>query len=284
MISIIICSRSKEKVSQLLENIKETIDSEYEILVIDNSKNSYSIFEAYNKGVNEAKGEILCFCHEDILFRTSAWGNMISNIFKADEQVGIIGFAGAHFLPDCPMYWSYSPIISEHNINTGDGLTQEFFHDDYYDASGLSEVVCVDGFCFFARKNLFEKISFDEFSYKGFHMYDMDICMQVINLGYKVCVTTNILIEHFWSYNKFMISRKDGKFDNDLITFTNKWHNSLPIHRGIENILADYSILRINQLCNEAYDCRKVRSSNSYKIGRFFLAPLRYIKYKTHDS
>ncbi len=33
-------------------------------------------------------------------------------------------------------------------------------------------------------------------------MYDMDICMQVIEAGYKVCVCRSVLAEHCWSESK----------------------------------------------------------------------------------
>lgn len=74
MISCIICSRSSKISEELEKNIVETIGCDYELVVIDNSRNEYSIFSAYNKGVKRAKGNVLCFMHDDILYRTSNWG------------------------------------------------------------------------------------------------------------------------------------------------------------------------------------------------------------------
>jgi hypothetical protein len=45
MISIIICSRTQTISSDLFENIKDTIGCDYELVVIDNSENTYSIFD-----------------------------------------------------------------------------------------------------------------------------------------------------------------------------------------------------------------------------------------------
>ena len=48
MVSIVICNRSN-RISPVLEkNISETIGIEYEVVCIDNSKNQYNIFQAYN--------------------------------------------------------------------------------------------------------------------------------------------------------------------------------------------------------------------------------------------
>jgi hypothetical protein len=52
MISLVICSRTSQLNESLRQNIDETIGVEYELVLIDNSKNELSIFEAYNKGIN----------------------------------------------------------------------------------------------------------------------------------------------------------------------------------------------------------------------------------------
>ena len=68
MISIIICCRIQTINKDLSENIKNTVGCDYELIVIDNSQNSYSIFEAYNLGIERSNGDYLCFIHDDILY------------------------------------------------------------------------------------------------------------------------------------------------------------------------------------------------------------------------
>ena len=74
MVSCIICSRKQDISTDLKENIKNTVGCDYELLIIDNSKNQYNIFKAYNEGIRRAKGDILCFMHEDIFYHTQNWG------------------------------------------------------------------------------------------------------------------------------------------------------------------------------------------------------------------
>ena len=71
MISIIICSRKPDISDVLKQNIKETIGTDYELIVIDNSHNKYSIFSAYNEGLTLASGDVLCYMHEDLFFHTT---------------------------------------------------------------------------------------------------------------------------------------------------------------------------------------------------------------------
>jgi len=68
MISLISCSRNSDISLKLKDNIAATIGCDYELVFIDNSKNSYNIFQAYNEGVSRSKGDILCFMHDDVIF------------------------------------------------------------------------------------------------------------------------------------------------------------------------------------------------------------------------
>ena len=271
MISVIICSRKEDISAKLRQNIKETIGAEHEIIVIDNSKGAYSIFSAYNSGIRRSKGEILCFCHEDILFHTSTWGTSIQKVFS-DESIGVVGVVGSHFLPSAPMYWWSSPYISQYSVNNDKGVAQlndnrEFFHGD------VADVVTVDGVCFFIPRVLFGSIRFDDLTFQGFHLYDMDICMQVQAQGKRVCVTDVLTIEHFWSEDSLKNQKYMAVLNHNLELFYHKWEKNLPMVRGIDE--PDIVIHRLNNLCIQAYDATRVRKSRAYRLGRMLLKPLK---------
>ena len=276
MFSLIICSRNQDVSSELKQNLALTIGCEYELVVIDNSSNAYSIFQAYNEGTCRAKGDLLCFMHEDVLFRTKGWGRIVESHFASDNQIGLIGFAGTHFLPDAPMYWYSSPFVSQRNLNNDQGVVEEHFHEEWFGEKNIIEVVAVDGFCFFVRKSLFDRISFDDKTYKGFHMYDMDICMQVIEAGSKVCVCCDVLAEHCWSEQKQFSKAGGDLFERNLELFAQKWHDSLPIHKGLG--LPEEMFGRVNRLCRQSYEAKLVRKSKAYKLGKAVLSPLGRIK------
>ena len=255
MLSFIICSRKEDIPSELRRNIDDTIGCEYELVIIDNSTNKYSIFQAYNEGVRRAKGEILCFMHEDVLFRSSRWGLSVLSVFASDEQIGLLGFAGAHFLPETPLYWYGSPFVSQRNLNNDHGVIEEHFHEDWFDGRNLIEVVAVDGFCFFMRKDLFEQVSFDEKTFKGFHLYDMDVCMQVIDAGFKVCVFRDVLAEHCWSEREQFSKKGSDLLAHNLKLFAEKWQEKLPIWKGLD--LPQEMFLRVNRVYKQAYQAEQ---------------------------
>lgn len=223
MISLIICSRKQDVSAELKENIRRTIGTEYELVVIDNSDSSKSIFSAYNEGAARATGDFFCFMHEDILYRTVDWGRNVIRSFE-DETVGLIGIAGGKYLPPFPGYWFSNPDDRCINIIQHSGKGDAAVHDYVNEAAADStDVVAVDGVWFCIRKNLFERISFDEAYYSGFHIYDLDICMQVLAAGYRCRVVYDILIEHF------SIGNGGRTWLDSALRFVDKWRGSLPV-------------------------------------------------------
>jgi len=274
MISIIICSRKPYISDQLQHNIVETIGCDYELVIIDNSNNRFSIFSAYNEGIRRSKGDILCFCHDDILFHSTSWGISIEELFK-DDSIGEIGVIGTHFLPAAPMYWWSSPFISQYSINNDNGKASINDTRNYFKGH-IADVVAVDGVCFFIPTALFSSVRFDDKTYNGFHAYDMDISMQVLSLGKRVCVTDVLTVEHFWSEDSFKNQKYIAKLDDNLNLFYQKWKNMLPIMRGLNE--PEIVIDRLNNLCIQAYDATKVRKSKAYRLGHLLLNPFKIFK------
>lgn len=75
MLSIIICSVDKQRLSNIQRNVAETIGDgvKYEIIAIDNSERKGSITSIYNEGARRAKYPCLLFVHEDVEFQTQDW-------------------------------------------------------------------------------------------------------------------------------------------------------------------------------------------------------------------
>ncbi|MDQ6901426.1 MAG: glycosyltransferase family protein [Bacteroidota bacterium] len=236
MISIIICHRNITSLEAIKESIKETIGVKYELIIIDNSQNKYSICSAYNEGVRRAKYDVMCFTHEDILFHTNNWGEKVIAHF-ADPQVGMIGVAGGMSQSGIPSAWWFNNYFAKSARNLlmkSPAKKQEKLYQYYsnpFNDSNKTEVIIVDGLWFCVRKSLFNQISFDEKTFSGFHLYDADISMQA-NQHAKNYVVFNIFIEHLWSGS---ISKE---YYSDLLAFTNKWSGQLPIQTG--QVEADY--------------------------------------------
>lgn len=286
MISLIICSRHSDIPKALKDNIDSSIGVDYELVIIDNSENKYSIFSAYNEGVRRSNYPLLCFMHEDILYHTLNWGNIVLEHFR-DEKAGLIGVVGTHFLPGTPCGWYHSMIVS------GGCIQRETYSDE---GSAIEkrnllrmenmksiDAVAVDGMWFCVRKDAFRYIQFDELNYNGFHCYDLDICMQLRENNYSVKIVSDILIEHF-SYGSFNTEWVQG-----IHIFYNKWKSKLPQVRGVELSNAEIEIrtefvkqviVWITAYAQSQKELSGVRNSKAYRIGKRILRTLTGIKWK----
>jgi hypothetical protein len=195
MLSIIICSRTQTISNDLFDNIANTIGCEYELIIIDNSENSYSIFEAYNLAIGKSSGIYLCFIHDDILFHRQDWGKIIQGIFSKDKQIGLIGLAGAKSKTKMPSLWWSCPQedkIASLIQHIPDREAERW--NSGFEKESIVEVVAVDGVFMAMRKD--DRISFSK-EMKGFHNYDLNLSFECKKMNYKIMVTNEILIEHF---------------------------------------------------------------------------------------
>jgi len=222
MISLIICSRTKNISESLLSNIKVTIGVPFELVIIDNTRNELTIFQAYNIGVSKSIYPYLCFMHDDILFHTFDWGKAVCRHFE-DKEIGAIGIGGSKYLSYMPGTW-WGSDFWELNIIHTDKVQNKTTLDAVIKTEGnKSEVTAIDGVWFCIPKELFRQIKFDEVTFKGFHHYDLDICMQIVLNKYKIYAVFDILIEHF---SKGTIN--ESWTENALI-FQQKWRINLPV-------------------------------------------------------
>ncbi len=194
-ISIIICSQKVVLERTFENNIQETVGCDYELIVINNSDNKYSIFEAYNVGILKSTSPYLVFIHEDLVFHTTNWGNHVIQLFEEQPKFGLLGVAGSRIKTKTPSGWwdcenNYKLVNIIQHHNNGSVETQQMGFKDIH----LEEAVIIDG-VFLAYRKL-KDVKFNE-SLKGFHGYDLNICFEVLLKGYKIGVTNLVLIEHF---------------------------------------------------------------------------------------
>ena len=226
MISIIICSRASQINQLLFQNIKETIGCDFDLIVIDNSKKIYSIFEAYNIGIKKSKGNYWCFVHDDILFNTQNWGQEIKKIFEEDKKIGLIGIAGSKIKTRMPSAW----FDCDESVKVN-SLIQHFNSDKVklwergWKDKRNEEVSVIDGVFMVGKKD--NSIKFNE-ELTGFHNYDLNLSLAYKNADYKVIVTRNVLIEHFsigkidksWYISALQFDAEYGKYLPLIVTDT----------------------------------------------------------------
>ena len=215
-ISIVICGTSKQLSQSLVDNISCTIGTgvQYEIIYIDNTTGGKSIFQAYNYGLDKAHYSYVCFMHQDIEYKSNGWGEVVFSSFS-DEKVGILGVVGCKYIGKRTLGWwaSYSKR----------GKAVDNKHGEMQFSTVCEDVVSLDGLWLTIRKSVYPKFRFDDVTFDGFHCYDMDACLQLHLLGYRVLVVPDILIHHYSGGNSSMA------FYENSIKLCNKYAKYLPI-------------------------------------------------------
>ena len=232
MISIIVCSINPARAEAFRTNVLETIGQPCEFIIYDNREAGDSITHVYNHCAGKAKGKYLCFAHEDIFFRTFDWSERIVSLLKK-PTTGVVGFAGSTAKLATCSGWGSMRQYTRYNY------VQRFRNGSIKycianpDKVSASPVIVLDGMCLFMRREVWAEIRFDEATFQGFHLYDLDISMAV-GQKYINYVTNDVLLEHFseGSYNQAWL--------DDTARFHRKWAGCLPFYLEKPNSLVSY--------------------------------------------
>tara|TARA_R110002074_G_scaffold308094_3_gene478876 strand:+ start:796 stop:1638 length:843 start_codon:yes stop_codon:yes gene_type:complete len=243
MLSIIVCTIRPNLVNKLEESISKTIgDVDYEMLKFDNKKYKYSISKVYNICKQKAKYKYCLFVHEDIIFKTKNWGDLLVNIFNRDKKIGLIGVAGSNYKSKNPSaFWHVREENLFINIIQHYGKEKIIHLKKGFTNNNLEDAVVIDGV--FIALNKSSNVSFNE-NLKDFHCYDLAVSIDTINSNYKVVVTNQILIEHF------SIGTTNINFIRQVLNFHRVYKNKLPIGTiNSSKKLEKYSLERFLEIC-----------------------------------
>jgi len=210
---------SKEENQEFEQHILDTIGVDNKIVCYENF-NQYGLTELYNKAIDEHNEDnvIMVFCHNDIIFKTKDWGKRLLNKFN-NQDYQIIGVAGSTFLPEGAMWWE-KPERMIGIVDHTNGLrewTSEYCKPFY----GIKDVALIDGLFMAIDCNDIEH-KFDE-NFKGFHFYDLSICVPNWLDGINIGVVTDIRILHK------SVGMVNEEWDKNRKQFAEKYKDELPI-------------------------------------------------------
>lgn len=260
MISIIISSYKPDLYAAVSFNIKQTVGIDFEIIKIDNP-GKYSLCEAYNIGAQKAQFENLLFVHDDVIFETNNWGEILCE-YLSHTKTGIIGVAGSNYVPSAPSGWFIA-------------------RKDLIETTDFDQAIAIDGVFMAISKTHFNEILFNE-KILGYHGYDLDFSLRTAQ-KHQNYIIRNIHITHlsagkiekaFLDNNIQIRSALGSSFQNyrdsrlerlAFLNFLNLYFKYYPAN--FENILKTLRFLPIS----------KFKGKNLYS---FLKAYLRIIKYR----
>lgn len=174
MITLLCCYNDKDCLNNMLIPSINKQNRKIETIFIDNTKGKYkSAAEAYNREFEKAKGDILLFSHQDIIFEKEDFIEQIEKIFS-EKTNSMIGLAGIK--KDGKVYSNLKYYRSKEYI------TKERIIDNVEEVESIDE-------CFFAiKREHFDKLYFDEKICDNWHLYAVELCYrgryeQNLNIG-----------------------------------------------------------------------------------------------------
>jgi hypothetical protein len=143
--------------------------------------------------LQNSTSNVVVFMHDDIIIETNNLTPKINKLFDTNPEYGIIGVAGTDNLTS-GRWWDnrdnmFGVVGHEHE---GKRHVNHYSKEQYVDR--LKEVVIVDGLFMMVHKDRI-KHNFNE-EFRGFHFYDLPICVENHMDGIKIGLTTKIRLTH----------------------------------------------------------------------------------------
>ncbi|MCH5275122.1 MAG: glycosyltransferase family protein [Lachnospiraceae bacterium] len=153
---------------------------EMEVLAIEGAS---SIAAGYNEGMQASNAKYKVYIHHDTFITEPRFIEKIVDIFKQDEDIGIVGMIGTEELSKDGVMW--------HGQRCGDFYRLEEMMKDSLKSferlqEGIREVEVVDGLLIATQYD----IPWREDIFKGWDFYDVSQCMEFRRAGYRIVVPT----------------------------------------------------------------------------------------------
>ena len=178
----------------------------------------FSLTEIYNRGLLEAKYNIVVFIHHDIIMNTNGWGRKLLKQFDTTDY-GILGLAGTTNLSETGRWWDDRAKMVGIVKHSDNGHTWESKYSGNF-SDKIIETLLVDGLFLAIHKDRIWN-TFDE-TVEGFHFYEVDFCFRNHLSGTKIGVLFNIKVTHK------SVGRTNDQWEANRLLFAEKYKDSLP--------------------------------------------------------
>jgi GT2 family glycosyltransferase len=191
MVSIIICSINAQRYSAICDNLRGLFGNEpHEFIGIHDAR---SMAEGYSRGIRASRGDNIIVCHDDIEILSP---DFCTRLMPRISQYDLLGVAGSTRLAGARWSTAGPPHLF--------GQVTHFLPaENVYVVSIWSSLVrCVphmrvmDGLFLAGKRKLFESIGFDEQTFGGFHLYDLDFTLRASQAGFNLAVCNDFCVIH----------------------------------------------------------------------------------------
>lgn len=221
MISVVCVYNNKKILNNFLLKSLKNQSVDYELILINNTANKFkSAAEALNYRSKQVKGDYIMFVHQDVDLSSKSWLQEAEEYLNSIPNLGIAGVAGK---------------ANKENVltNISHGIVPKSIGD--HQIYSPIEVQTLDECLIIIPKLIFKLLKFDEKTCDDWHLYAVDYCLSIKNLGFKSYIIPMSLYhlsegsfsDKYYSTVKKLIN-KHGKNNEWICTTMEDWNTSDP--------------------------------------------------------
>jgi len=191
-VSIIICSVDDHKFQAVASDYRTLFDGiSHEIIRISDAR---SLAEGYNRGMERARGDALIFSHDDVCIISR---DFALRCLEHLEHCDLFGVAGTTFLSGAGWALAGWPALAGQigmdSARPGSIGVTAYAHVTMPLVHGIQ---ALDGLLLVVKRSVALRHRFDDMTFDGWHMYDLDFSFRVAAAGHDVAVANDLLIIH----------------------------------------------------------------------------------------
>lgn len=197
MISVIVCSIDERKFAAIDATYRHHLaagaNSDFEIIRIPDAR---SMCEGYNRGIAQSRGEVLIFSHDDIEIHAADFRHrLLDHLDRCD----LAGVAGTTLV--CGPAWAWAGPPHVYGQVGEFHAAKNIFEAALFAAPSrhVENIQALDGMFIACHRRVVEQAPFDEQTFTGFHLYDIDFTYRAFRAGMKLGVCCDLDMIHFSS-------------------------------------------------------------------------------------
>jgi tetratricopeptide (TPR) repeat protein len=190
LFSIIFCSIDDSKCAATIEMYERLFAGlQHEVIPIRDAR---SLAEAYNRGIASSQGDIVVFAHDDLEILAPDFAQRLHAHLCEFDVVGVVG---ATRLTGPTWGWAQYPFVR--GWITHHAPNDESWFAAVIDPRPVADNIAVlDGVLIAARRAVLDEIAFDDKTFDGFHLYDIDWSYRASQAGFRLAAAGDLLVAH----------------------------------------------------------------------------------------
>ncbi|MCL2640574.1 MAG: glycosyltransferase family protein [Phycisphaerales bacterium] len=191
MISIVICSVNGAKFAAVSNHYRRLMaDEPHEIIGIHDA---VSMCDGYNRGFAHSKGDTLIFSHDDVEILTPP-PDFTPRLKAHMQRYDVVGVAGTDRLVGAAWFAAGPPFVFGQVAHVHPkGVFVYFYGVPRRVVQGIQ---AMDGLFLAFRREVVEKLQWDDKTFTGWHCYDIDMVFRAHLAGYKTAVACDMAVLH----------------------------------------------------------------------------------------